>query len=113
MPAWSAGRCRLQPIACKWLNRRTGWRAFALTRLFPAEGKLAFAKLLQFSGINFDMACMGVNVSNHEKAVSDFKQESTQEANPDIKTFTADTLPILVMHLTLAQQIATMIGILQ
>lgn len=82
----------------------------ALTRLLPAQDKLAFAGLLQLSGADFDKAYMNINVGNHEKAVSEFRQESEQGTDADTKAFAGETLPTLTMHLALAREIAGRLG---
>ena len=56
------------------------------------------------SGKEFDRAYMKMMVADHEKDVSEFKQESQKGKDGDVKGFAKKTLPTLKEHLSLARQ---------
>jgi putative membrane protein len=61
--------------------------------------------LAQLKGSAFDQAYMQAMVEGHEKAVSLFEHESNRLQDPQLKSWTMDTLPILQQHLALAKAI--------
>lgn len=62
--------------------------------------------LQELSGEQFDQAYMQEQVLDHKTAVSLFEMESQQGQDEDLKSFAAETLPILQEHLESAQQIS-------
>ena len=74
----------------------------------PAPDKEAHAaadKLPNLKGADFDKAYMQQMVDDHQKAVSVFEAESKNGTDPALKSFAADTLPMLQDHLKMAQSI--------
>jgi putative membrane protein len=57
------------------------------------------------NGADFDKAYMKGMVSDHEKDVDQFKKVAEGAKDPQIKTFAAKTLPVLLMHLDSAKSI--------
>ena len=62
--------------------------------------------LSKLSGAEFDQAYMKLMLKDHEKDVSDFRQESQSGSDPAIKKFATETLPTLQSHLKEAKSIA-------
>jgi putative membrane protein len=59
----------------------------------------------KLSGAEFDRKYMEHMVSDHRKAVAEFKKASESAQDPETKAFAAKTLPKLQDHLTQAQSI--------
>jgi putative membrane protein len=72
------------------------------TELGPKHKTLR-AKLEKLSGEAFDRAYMNEMVTDHRKAVSTFRTESTSGKHPEVKQWAAKTLPTLEEHLKQAQ----------
>lgn len=64
------------------------------------------AKLEKLSGDSFDRAYMKDMVTDHTKDVSEFRMESKDAKDPDVKSFASQTLPTLEEHLKQAKSIA-------
>jgi putative membrane protein len=60
-------------------------------------------KLSKLSGPDFDKAYMKDQVKDHEKDVSEFKNEADNGSNANIKQFASSTLPTLQEHLNMAK----------
>jgi putative membrane protein len=57
------------------------------------------------NGAEFDKAYMKMMVNGHEDVVKDFEKCSQNGTDPDVKTFAAQTLPTVRMHLDSAKAI--------
>jgi len=57
-------------------------------------------KLSALSGPAFDKAYVHAMVKNHETTAADFRAESTNGQNADVKNFASSTLPTIENHLT-------------
>jgi putative membrane protein len=68
------------------------------------------ARLEKLSGDAFDRAYMKDMVTDHTKDVSEFKMESKNAKDPDVKNFASQTLPTLEEHLKQAKSIAPKAG---
>jgi len=53
---------------------------------------------------------MSAMLTDHRKDVNEFKMESTNGKDPDVKAFASKTLPTLEDHLKLAQQAEKAVG---
>lgn len=71
-----------------------------------SKDKKTKERLSKLSGADFDRAYMKLMVKDHEKDVSDFRQESSSGHDPVIKRFASQTLPVLQSHLKEAESIA-------
>lgn len=60
-------------------------------------------KLQNLSGPKFDKEYMKTQVKDHEKDIKEFEKESNDGADPAIKGFASQTLPILQSHLQMAK----------
>jgi len=65
--------------------------------------KREFDKLQKLSGAQFDREYMKNMVSDHEKDIKEFKNESKSAKDADLKAFVDKTLPTLEDHLTQAK----------
>jgi putative membrane protein len=68
------------------------------------------ARLENLSGKAFDRAYMRDMVMDHTKDVSEFRLESKNAKDPDVKNFASQTLPTLQDHLKEAKSIAPKTG---
>ena len=68
------------------------------------------ARLEKLSGKAFDRAYMRDMVTDHTKDVSEFRMESKNAKDPDVKNFASQTLPTLKDHLKGAKSIAPKTG---
>lgn len=50
-------------------------------------------------GKDFDKAYIDMMVSEHKDAVDAFQKENTNTTDADLKSFTAETIPVLQKHL--------------
>ena len=62
-------------------------------------------KLSKLSGPAFDKAYAKDMVKDHEKDVSEFKNEAQNGTDPNIKQFASSTLPTLEQHLSMAKDL--------
>lgn len=69
------------------------------------QQKIEHDRLSKLSGSAFDRAYVNLMVSDHQKDVAEFKKQSTQSTDADVKAFAAKTLPTLEQHLSLIQVI--------
>lgn len=69
------------------------------------EHKAQLEKLGKASGKEFDRDYVGIMVKDHEKDVASFRQASGKVADPELKAWIDQTLPVLEKHLELAQQL--------
>ena len=71
-----------------------------------AKDEATKARLEKLSGKSFDRAYMKDMVTDHTKDVSEFRMESKNAKDPDVKNFASETLPTLESHLKQARDIA-------
>lgn len=62
-------------------------------------------ELKKKTGAEFDKEYMKEMVDDHEKDVDNFRKQSENGSDPDVKAFASRTLPILQMHLDSAKSI--------
>lgn len=63
------------------------------------------ASLANVQGRVFDKACLDAQVVDHQAALALFESEARNGADPDIKAFAAQSLPMLRRHLAMAQRL--------
>ena len=63
------------------------------------------AKLEKLSGQAFDRAFVQTVVQDHQKDIQYFQREATAVQDPQLKSFTQQSLPVLQQHLQMAQQV--------
>lgn len=80
----------LKSVAAK--NRMT------LPTSLDAKHKAMVDKMSAMSGAAFDNAYVAMMVKDHDKDVMDFKNESENGSNADIKSFATKTLPTIQEH---------------
>jgi putative membrane protein len=61
------------------------------------------SRLEKLNGAEFDRAYMQDMVRDHQEDVAEFKKESENGGDQDLKGFAAKTLPTLQQHLQMAQ----------
>jgi putative membrane protein len=62
-------------------------------------------KLSKLSGEAFDKAFIKDAVKDHEKDISEFKNEAQHGTHANIKNFASETLPVLEGHLSMAKSL--------
>src|SRR5262249_19458122 len=88
------------------LHQIAAQKRVALPFSISGKEKTTKDRLSKLSGAEFDKAYMTEMVSDHQKDVAAFKNESTNGKDPDVKDFATKTLPTLEDHLKQAQEIA-------
>lgn len=78
---------------------------FALSGTASVEQQPDLAKLQSLHGADFDKAYDAMMVKDHQDAVALFASEASTGSNDALKTFAAQTLPILQRHLSMAQSL--------
>lgn len=68
-----------------------------------AEHQKHVDEMSKMSGADFDKHYMSMMVEDHQKDVAAF-EKATQYQDPDVKAFATKTLPVLKMHLDMAQK---------
>lgn len=75
-----------------------------------AKQQAMYTKLQALSGAAFDKAYVSGMVKDHEEDVKEFQKEANSGKNPDIKSFAAETLPIIQGHLAKIKSIQSKVG---
>src|SRR5213594_866767 len=65
----------------------------------------AMNKLNGLSGADFDREFINMMVEDHQKAVSEFRQEKDMAQDKDVKSYADNVLPVLEKHLQKAQEL--------
>jgi putative membrane protein len=84
---------------------------FKVPEGIPAKDKALESKLNSLSGDAFDRAYMKAMLKDHEKDLSDFKQEANSGNDTSIKDAASHGAQVISEHLQLAEQIAQKHGI--
>ena len=78
----------------------------------PSSQQLAEAAQIESqSGHNLNVAFAQASVIAHEQAVVLFRQEATLGSNWKVKDYASAAMPVLKMHLSMAQQAASELGV--
>jgi putative membrane protein len=77
-----------------------------LPKMVPTEAQEEHDKLAKLSGAQFDKEYMRFMVKDHQQDAEDFQKAQNEVADPDLKQFATQTLPIIQEHLKMAQQLA-------
>jgi putative membrane protein len=72
-----------------------------------AKHKEIATRLSKLSGQAFDRAYVQEMLSDHREDVTEFRQQSRNAQDADIKAFAAKTLPTLEHHLSMVQQLSS------
>lgn len=81
-------------------------KGVALAAELAGEHQAAFDHLSMLTGAEFDKAYMQHMVADHEKDVAEFQKASTSATDADVRTFAAQTLPVLQDHAKLAAEVS-------
>ena len=65
----------------------------------------AMSKLNGLSGPDFDREFINSMIEDHQKAVSEFRQEKDMAQDKDVKSYADQVLPVLEKHLQKAQEL--------
>jgi putative membrane protein len=69
-----------------------------------AQNMSVVARVEAQKGRNMDVAFLSASVSGHKTAIAVFRKEESAGSNPAVKAYAAHYLPMLQMHLRLAEQ---------
>ncbi len=89
----------LQAIAAK--------NGFKLPADLDATNKKKVESLSKLSGAEFDQAYVGEMVKDHQKVAAEFEKAAKTAQNPELKSFAANTLPVIKAHLKQIKAIAS------
>jgi putative membrane protein len=67
-------------------------------------------RLSKLTGAEFDRAYVKAMVQDHEKDVKEFRRMSKQARDPELKAWTAQTLPTLEEHLRMVKDLARQVS---
>jgi putative membrane protein len=79
-------------------------KSMSLPTALDRKHKSDIDRLSKLSGAEFDRAYMSHMVDDHKKDVAEFRKESKNAKDSDVKAFASKQLPVLEEHLKLAQQ---------
>jgi len=85
-------------------------KSITLPAQVKPEQKDAHDRLAKMSGAEFDREYMSIMVSDHDKAVTAFQEESQDGSDPELKAWATKTLPTLQEHQRLAREINGKLG---
>ncbi len=77
-----------------------------------AKDKALYDRLSRLSGDAFDKAYMRAMIDDHQQDVSDFRQESQNAKDPDVRQVASQTLPALEEHLRMAKGTGSQVGVM-
>lgn len=80
-------------------------KSFGIPASLDSKHQSRIDKLSKLSGPAFDKAYIKDAVKDHEKDVSEFKDEAQYGSDPNVKQFAAATLPVLQQHLAAAKDL--------
>jgi putative membrane protein len=87
------------------LKQLAARRGVSVPQDIGAEHKAVYARLSRLSGPAFDRAYMQDMVEDHVKDVSEFREQSKDAHDANVKAWAAKTLPTLQEHLRMARAI--------
>jgi putative membrane protein len=95
---------QLKHIACR--------KGVMLRDSMNAKDKALYDRLSRLSGDAFDKAYMRAIIDDHQQDVSDFRQESQNAKDPDVRQVASQTLPALEEHLRMAKGTGSQVGVM-
>jgi putative membrane protein len=85
-------------------------KSMKLPASMDTKQQAMYAKLKMLSGSAFDRAYVNSMVKDHDEDVREFTKEANSGADPKLKQFAADTLPVIQGHLDKIKSIQAKIG---
>jgi putative membrane protein len=85
------------------LKSIAGKKGITLPSDLDSKDQATYDRLSKLNGAEFDRAYITDMVKDHRTDVSEFRRESEQGQDPDLKSFAGKTLPTLEEHLKLAE----------
>jgi len=76
-----------------------------------AKDKALYNRLSGLSGQAFDKAYMRAMIQDHNQDIAEFRKESKQAHDRDVRSFANTTLPTLEDHLRMAKQVGSEVGV--
>ena len=87
------------------LKQLAAQKGVTVAATLPPSKQKDVDKLSKLSGAAFDKAYVKMMVEDHKKDVAEFKKESTNAKDSDVKSFASTTLPTLQDHLKMVEDI--------
>ncbi len=87
------------------LKSVAGQKSITLPDDIGAKNQATYDRLSKLSGTAFDHAYVQAMVKDHREDVAEFKKESNNAKDSDIKSFASETLPTLQKHLDAIEKI--------
>jgi putative membrane protein len=82
----------------------------ALKQTLTSEHEAHVKWIGNLSGQSFDSAYMNLMVQAHEEDIANFQTQSRSARSAQVRTLATNSLPVLMQHLRLAQQVRVQIG---
>jgi putative membrane protein len=92
------------------LNAIAAQRNLVLPVQLERKHILMIARLSKLAGMEFDRKYMQTMVKNHLNSIALFKKALKKVKDPDLRAWTAATLPVLQEHLQMAQEVVQKLG---
>lgn len=86
-------------VALKKLETLAAQKQITIPTSLTDDGKDVYDKLMSKNGKDFDKAYCDGMVKGHKEAISKFEKESTDADDTDIRSWAAETIPVLRSHL--------------
>lgn len=80
-------------------------KGVTLSETMSVEQSQAFGNIPALSGAAFDKEYVKMMIKNRERDVAEFQKQADNGTDLDLKTFAAETLPTLKMHLQMIKDI--------
>ncbi len=93
------------------LKKLAGDKGVDVPSSLDAKHKAEMDRITKLSGAELDKAYISHMLRDHEKDVREFRRESEQASDPDVKSFASSTLPTLEEHLRVARDTAPKVGV--
>jgi len=92
------------------LRQATAQAGVSVPPELKAEDRAKLEAMRNQSGRDFDRTYMRTMVSDHRQGIAMYQQQVRQGDSQELKTYAADSLPVMQQHLQQAQIIANQVG---
>lgn len=82
----------------------TASRQLSLNEDLTPDQQAEFDRLQRLSGPDFDREFLRFNLVGHRHSIASFQQRAAADADQGVRSFARQTLPVLKMHLSMAQE---------
>jgi putative membrane protein len=85
-------------------------KGMSLPKTLPADKQQHSQKLAAASGAEFDRMYMSHMLMAHDKDLKEFEKQAKSGADPALRSFAEQTLPVLRQHMELAKTVGAQVG---